>query len=481
MALHLASRLYTLLVEDQGARLWDEEGNFLAFLPDLSFGASLKIIWGEALKDYLPKNSKVQVIVAKSNLEIRCQPTPNLKSRERRDVQRRFLQRRFLQVDESSEPVNAAHAFDTDPHAEGGHQLWVAWHPDKEIKDWVAALSYAGASITFATVWQRAFLAAVEGQGPVNFLLGVDKELARLVLFHGREMVLQRVFRIPEGLDPMAPEEESQEQLSEILSEEISRTVQFVKQKFRSIAIGELQVVGLGELSKPFVERMARTRVTVKLLPESLSRFLIRGARKEQDRPAPLDLVPPEIQDAIRFRLMRVGVWMAAAIIVMGLAMAQFMLERSRSQLKESLKTAEMLRDIRKRDLEEAEKVARFRFGLLRLRMAETHQKKAVEKLESLGVQLFQAPKGLSLELVDIVQLKGEGLRYRFEIHGSASSHGRLSTGPLADYMQRLALQGIRLDPLKDVSVSDRALRLDQGGSGGERAVTRFRLTGVML
>jgi len=474
-ALRLASPLYTLLIEDRGAQLWDAEGRVLARLPEVSPGGTVKEVWGEILKEQLPKDAKVQMLLAKGNLEIMCQAAPYLSSREQNDVVLRLVH-----ADGPGQLWNYAFAFDGDPQAEGGHQLWVAWHPEREMEDWLEALVYAGASLVFATAWQRAFLSGMEGDSPIRFYLALESGSGRLLLFHGRELVLMRAFRLPEELDLFDLDDAGSEILTEIVVEEASRTIQFIKQKHRGIALEDMHIVGLPQLPAPMVDRLGRgSRLAVKHAGPFLPAFLLRGLDKERSHAGGLNLVPIHIQDATRLRLLRFTVWVAAAFMVLGLGAAQLILMQNERSLKQILVLAEGARDQRRRLTQEAELAGKLRFGLIRLRHAEQRQKGSIEQLERLGITLFGVPKGITLDKVDVTQLPGDGIRFRFEISGTALTGQRFSVGPLADYLRRLGNHpGMQLDPLRDVSVSDRTAISGQTQGPTDRAITRFKLSG---
>lgn len=475
-ALRLSAALYTLLVEDQGAELWDGEGRVLARLPELLPGQSARQRWGQLLQEHLPREAKVQFLVAKGNLEIQCQGAPYLSSREQREVAERMLQE-----EAQGQVWNSAFSFDADPQADGGHQVWVAGHPEADMEAWLTALEVPAASLVFATPWQRAFLAGMDGDQGIRFYLAAERGSCRLLLFHGRELVLMRAFRLPEDIDPAELAPEDLDLFSEIVIEEASRTVQFIKQKYRSLVLENLHLVGLPTLPPALAERLGRSvHLGVKLAGPSLPAFLLRGLERERARKGGLNLVPLHIQDALRLRVLRLTVWSAAALLVLGLGAAQVLMLRNERELGKILIAAEAAKEQRRRLTEEAEQVGKLRLGLIRVRHAEARQKAAAELLEDLGLRVFEVPSGITLEKVEVTQVPGEPLRYRFEILGTALTRQSFSMGPLADYLRRLERHpGMKLDPLGEVSVSDRTAVT--GGTQGptDRAVTRFKLTGV--
>jgi hypothetical protein len=475
--LHLASTCFTLLIEDRGAKLWDAEGQLLAMLPEVSAGETDKSIWGELLREHLPKGAEVQILVARGNLDIQCQAAPYLSVREQGEVVRRLVH-----ADGPEQTGNFAYAFDGDPLAEGGHRLWVARHPAEEMEAWLAALSYAGASLVFATPWMRAFLAGMEGDASMHFYLALEPAGGRLLLYRGRELILMRMraFPLPEGLDLYDLDDASSEILAEVVLEEASRTIQFIKQKHRSIALEDLHIVGLPALPTPLVARLERgLRLAIKSAGPSLPAFLLRGMDRERSHKGGLNLVPVHIQDARRIHLLRITVWTAAVCMLLGLGAAQAILMQNERSLKQTLASSEVARDQRRRLTQEAERVGKLRFGMLRLRHAEQRQKDSLEQLERLGITLFDVPLGITLDKVNVTQVPGDGIRFRFEISGTALTSRRLSVGPLADYLQRLENHaGMQLDPLREVSVSDRTALAGQAVGLTERAITRFKLSG---
>lgn len=485
MALHLTSSPYTLLVEDQGARVLDPGGHDLAFLPDLPMDASTRVIWGEALKDYLPRGCKAQILIARSNLEWQCQNTPYLNARERKDVVRRMGE-----ADGVTGSHNLAYAFDVDAEADGGHQLWVAWHPVAEMNHWVGALVYAGASLIFATIQQRAFLAALGEGGAVRFGLAVESGQAHLYLYSGRNLLLKRDFRMPEDVDLKTFSEADQEVLGELLGEELGRIIQYVKQKHRGLNLTELEVVGLPVIPGAFLEAVGRFRLQITSLGANVGAFWVKGMELERTLSNSLNLVPYRILEARRLRMTRIALWSAAALLFVGLVLSQMVLVYNAYTLKQVLAGAVKARDQRKQLLEEAHEAGRMRLGLVRLRHAELRQKAAIEGLESIGLDIFRVPQGVILERVEVTALEGDQIRYRFEISGYALTRKQFSIGPLADYIKQLSREGVVLDPLRDIYISDiskaeEVRARDEGQTWViepkpvDRAVARFTLTGV--
>lgn len=474
-ALRILSSPYTLVFEDQGAKVWDGDGQVLAELPDALPGATRRRAWGEILAGCLPKNAKVQILFAHGKVEIDCQDVPYLSPRERRDVAQRVTL-----TQNSPETKNLALALDVDPNAEGGHQLWIARHPEAEMQDCLGALAFAGAGLVFATAWQRAFRAAVPDELPAQIFLALESSLGRLVVFHGRGLLLMRAFRLPPGIDLEALDEAGGELLTEVVVEEAARTLQFVKQKYRGMTFEALNVVGLADSPAHLIERLGRgLRLKIASFAPSLPEFLLRGMAREKEHGG-LNLVPMEIQEALKLRVLRGAVWGAAAVILLLLGGAQGLLMRDEARLKQDLAQAEIAKLQRQKLVEEAAEAGRQRLGMIRLKRAEARQKASTEHLAQVGVLLFEVPPGISLEKVELAQIPGEAIRFHFEVTGSAITHKAFSVGPLAEYVGHLGKHpGMQLEPLREISVSDRTPINGRTLGASEMAVTRFKLLGV--
>ena len=482
-ALRLTSPLFTLIVEDQGGKLWDEEGHVIAVLPVTHPGVkeqegvvSRRHAWGEILANSLPKKAKVQILFASEKLEIICQEVPYLNSRESKEVAQRVIMAR-----EAMEPQNMAYALDVDPRAAGGHQFWVAAQPVWEVQDCVRALLAARAEVVFATPWQRAFQRAAMDGRPTGFYLALEAGLGRLLLFNGGGLLLMRAFRLPEEIALEALNDSSSKLLTDIVGEEVGRTLHFVKQKHRSIAFDELDVVGLAELPVALVERLERgLHIAAKSLAPSVSEFILKGVAREKSRKGALNLVPVEIRNAQRLHFFYAVVWSAAAFVMAGLGLALLLLFRDEARLKQDVVLAEKARDLRRRLSEEGAQIRKQRLGLIRLRLAEHRQKAATEQLERLGVLLLDVPKGVTVEKIETMQVVGDAVLFRFEVTGTAITRRAFSVGPLAEYVARLGRhQGMKLDPLREISVSDRTPLSGQALGNTEKAVTQFKIQGV--
>lgn len=468
---------FTLLIEARGAQLWSGEGALLAELPDLPAGPELRRAWGEGLAAHLPPGADVQLLLHHGNLEVTCQEVPFLNPKERREAGARLVA-----AQGGAEAFNWSAGLDPDAFAEGGHQLWVAGHPAEEMRAWLGALRNAKANLVFATPWQRTMLSGL-GEDPAapkdRLVLGLEAEGGHLLYFKGRGLVLQRDFRLPEGVDPAALDEGSGEMLVEAVAEELSRTVQYLKQKHRGAAIDTLHLVGVPELPAGLEERLGRgLRLKLKVLGPEFRAFLLHGAGLERGRKDALNLVPQEVLEARKLRALRLGVWAAAIAVLALCAGLTLVLLGQERMAKLEAERAEGARDQRRALAQTQAQVMRTRFPLLRLRAAEQRQGQAVHQLASLTETLFRVPEGVTLESLEIQQLPGEGLRYRFTVEGVARTRTRFSVGPLADYMARLAARpGLALSPQKQVEVLDGRPEADK--EPDERALTRFTLEGT--
>ena len=121
-----APSLFTLVLQDHGFQLWDGTGGILAQ------GAELLDDEAQAaLRRALPPRAAVQLLVAGSGMQVQCQDVPALAPGEAREVLRRLLPQ------EDGEPRNLAFSLVPDPLSEGGHVLWRAGHPRREMDTWV--------------------------------------------------------------------------------------------------------------------------------------------------------------------------------------------------------------------------------------------------------------------------------------------------------------------------------------------------------
>lgn len=475
-ALRLGSALSTLVLAGTEAQLWDGEGRLLGALGAESPGPSRRRAWAAVLRELLPREARVQILVRDGELEVECQEAPYLSPRECQEALRRFS------AAGSASHLDWACVLDADPLAEGGHRLWIVKQDRRLMEDAVEALASIGAVPVFATAWPRAFLASLPPGASTRFVLALEQGLGRILLFEGRSLLLTRMFRLPEEIRIADLDEAGEEILAVLLGEELARTLQFVKQKFRGVAVRQLELMGLPEALPDLEARLRRAlNLELKGLPGLLESRLLAGMASERGARHVLNLLPAEVQDARKLRLLRLTVWSAAAVVCLGLLGGQALLNREGRALERAVDEARESRDRRVRLLAEAEGVARLRAGLLRVRLAERMQKASAERIEALGLLLFRVPEGMTLDRVSLLPSPG-GADLRLEVEGSALTRKAFSVGPLAEYLARLnAHAGLQMEPLQEVSVSDRiSVQGGREADSRERAVTRFRLKGVV-
>lgn len=475
MATLLPTHPFTLFVGDARVELWNPEGEVLCLLPQAEAGATVRSAWLPLLQEHLPAKAPLQVLLQHANLSVVCQDVPFLSPRERREAGERLMA-----AEGGGETLNAGAGLDVDPHADGGHQLWVAAHPAWEMREWLGALQGVAAQLVYVGPWQRALLAglgATEHKDRLVLVLEVGR--GNLLYFRGRALVQQRTFRIPDDVDPAVLDEAASEVLLEVVVEELSRTLQFIKQKHRGVAFTEVAVVGLAALPGALEDRLARgLRIKAALASPDTRRLMVVGANHERALKDGLTLVPLEVQEAARLRALRLGVWTAAALVSLLCGGGWFLLRAQEKTLATDVAQAEVALQRFRGLLEERDRAARARFPLVRLRAAEARQAQATRQLTDLADLLMEVPAGVRLERVEVFQLPGEGVAHRFTVSGVARTRRDFSVGPLADYLARLARgKGLQLQPLRDVQVLD-ALAEGQG-SPAESALARFTLEGV--
>lgn len=462
------SRLHTLLVLDQGALLLDGAGEPLLELPE---GAET----APALRQALPAKAAVQLIFANSRVAVRCLDTPALTRREQAEVRQRLARAAPVQ-----DEANAATALDPDPMADGGHVLWLASQPRREMDHWLELLAQASATPVAALPWQRALLAAGRQEAGHALYLTLEPGTGRLLFFRGRNLRFTRMFPLPPALDHRPWNPEATREFCRVAGEELGLLLQFIQQKQRGADLATLFTVGLGPTPGPEVEAMAQgLGLTLESLGPDLPAFLVAGAGRERQRKGWLDLIPLAVREARRRRTLRTVVRISAAAMILLGGGAKVLLARAEAALEREAVRAESALAQRQEVIRQGDAAARLRFGLLRVRRAEARQKQATEQLEQLGLSLFQAPEGVELQKVEISQLPGDDLRLRFQLDGSARTLGGFSLGALAAYFSHLAGRpGLKLEPLRQVTV------VDQRGAEGpapapEQAVTRFHLGGT--
>ncbi|MDR3672447.1 MAG: hypothetical protein P4L36_16480 [Holophaga sp.] len=453
----MSAQPFTLRLLDHGARLMDGAGHLLAELKEPDTAGA------DALRELLPPRAPVQLLLGGALLQ--CAEVPALAPRERRDVARRLAP--------GQDGMLTAQALDADPLAEGGHVLWMAAHPRRELDRWLELLAQARARPVFAVPWQRALLAAGRPEEAGALYLTLEPGAAHLLFFRGRNLRFTRVFPPPPELDLREPGEAGIRALGQVVAEELSLLLQFLQQKHRGWTPTALFGVGLPEAAEPAMAALGRSLgLDFSPLGPDLAAFLLEGAARERRRKNGLDLIPQELRDARKRGLFRAVVWGAvAALVALGGATEGFLLHHERILLREAVK-AEAAREQRRALAQSGEEAARLRFGLLRLRRAEERQKRAVEGLEQLGVQLLQAPRGLVLQKVEVAQVPGDEVENRFQVDGWARTRKALSLGFLVAYYRRLArFPGMKLAPLHNVRVQDQS-ELEPG-------ITRFHLEGT--
>jgi hypothetical protein len=456
-----ASHTFVLSLEDQGALLRNLDGQVLDRLPDA--GPDRRLAWAESLKAHAKRGDELILLLGHAGLTVQCQDAPYLSATELRDTSRRMAAAEGAGI-----PVTVGAALDNDPQAEGGHVLWVAFHPRKEMQDLVAAADDAGMRLVQACPWARAITKGLDlAERPKDhMLLALDGETARLFVFKGSSLVLQRAFRLPEG--------EDEEVHLERLALELGRIQQFIKQRQKGLAVDHLILVGL-EPPAPFVERLRSMRLKVVAGPAHLWPVLARGIARE--RKGGMNLVPYSVLEAERRRLARVMLWTAAILTVGLFAGGVFLLRWAEEQRAEAATRMEETLAQRKALQAQRHAVVGARVPLLRLRMIEQRQSQSIQALGRLGALLLEAPDGVVLEKVEIQQVPGDAIQHRFHVEGTALTAPSFSTGPLAIYLGRVQSQrGIVLEPLKEVQVLDRQ---DETSAKIDRqAVARFAFDG---
>jgi hypothetical protein len=470
---------YTLLIEDRGARLWGAEGTTLAELPAMSPGPDRRRAWGELLQKALPPKARVELLLAHGQLVIQCQEAPFLRLKEQQEVGARLGAASF-----GGEAFNLGCALDLDSFAEGGHQLWVAAQPEGEILEWLGALRQAGgAEMLCAAPMAWVLLKALDGlqAWPKDRLvLALERDTARIFFYRGQGLAFSRSFRLPDQVDVNALGETGEEVFTAVVGEEIARVLQFIKQKHRGVSLETLNLVGLPSLSKDHQASLDRAlRLKVRLVAPSLPHFLRGGLDAERDRRGTLNMVPQEVLDVRRTRLLRVAAWASALLmVVLGAGLFLWLQAAERAKIAEA-DQAEAMREQRRARFQERERAVRARFGPLRVRFAEQNQARAIQQLEGLGICLLEVPKGIVLERVEVVQNQANPLQWRFTVAGTALSEGSFSVSPLAQYVAHLrAHPGLQLWPIREVSVSDRGTQGPRSDAD-QRAVTTFVLEGI--
>jgi hypothetical protein len=457
---------FLLFLEDHGTRVLTPDGLELGLIREVPEGAGHRLQWAEELKRLLPRGASVQACVGLSSLSVQCQEAPLMPAREAGDVALRVAV-----AEHPGEAMLVGHALEVDAEARGGHIHWTAYLPASDLRGWASALEAAGTDWVQASAWPRALLKALPqaaGAPRDRVVLALAPHMGRLVFFRGPSLILQRSFRLSEGL--------SQEEILELSVEETARTLQFYKQKFRGPVPGNLVVVGAATLPEALDRRLQAMGLTTNCAPESLDEILLRGLAVERSGHG-LDLRPGHVQEAHRRRTLK-----AVLVLTTVALLAAFILGGGLVRTREKVLEAEATRveaELARRLAADQGRlrVVAARVPLLRLRAAEQRQAQSTERISRLATTLLGAPLGLELQKVEIQQHPGQEAELAFQVSGTALTESSFSVGPLAGYVSGLQrFPGLSLDPLREVSVSDRIV-------AGEpeiptRALTRFALSG---
>ncbi len=455
---------FVLVMEDQGAALRDGDGGLLVALPGVAAGPQRRSEWGSALRGVIPRGSELRVALGQSSLSVNCQGAPFLGASELRDTARR------MGAAEGGGTAATGAALDADPEAEGGHVLWVATLPSREMHDLVALAEDLDLRFTLAAPWARLLQRGLEG-GPAlprdRMVLALDGGQGRLCVFMGPGLLLQRTFRVPE--------DEDEETRLERVIQELARTLQFAKQRQRNLRVEHLLLVGMEAPSAPFLDRLKGLHLTAHEGPGDLWPVLWRGL--ERERKGGLNLVPVEVLEAQSRKVARLVLWVAS-FLALGLMGAMWgWLRWSVDQRGRDADQMEATLVQRKALQAQRHEVVGARVPLWRLRVAAARQIRGGQTRGRLGALLREAPAGVALEKVEVLQAPGEALRYRFVVTGTALTEPSFSTGPLSLYLARLqACPGLELLPMREVQVLDR--REEGGAKIDQRAVARFTVEG---
>ena len=457
---------FLLFLEDHGARVLTPDGLDLGLIRDTPEGPGRRTQWAEELRRLLPKGASVQACVGLSSLSVQCQETPPMPAKEALDVARRVVA-----TENPGEPMLVGHALDVDAEARGGHVHWTAYLPASHLSGWASALEAADLDWVQASAWPRALLKALPQGADAprdRVVLALAPQLGRLLFFRGPSLVLQRTFRLSEGL--------SLEDSLELSVEETARTLQFYKQKFRGTVPGDLVVVGAASLPEALDRRLRALGLATSCAPESLDDLLLLGLAQERS-PQGLDLRPGHGQASHRRRTLKAVLVLAAMGVLVAFILGGGLVRGREKALEAEAARVEAELARRLASDQGRLRVVAARSPLLRLRAAEQRAAQSTERISRLATSLFSAPPGLELEKVEIQQHPGPGADLAFQVSGTALTESSFSVGPLAGYVSDLQrLSGLALDPLQEVSVSDRI----QAGEPGvpTRALTRFTLSG---
>ena len=460
--------LLTILVDDQGAWVRDQEGQLLGRLPDAAPGVERQAAWALALRAFAPTGTEVQLLFGHSNLTTQCQEVPFLSAKEVREVAARLTS-----ASNAAIPQQTAGVLDVDSSAEGGHILWVAGLPKSEINDWMEAIAGASLSCAYALPTQRAMLRGMEDVEELpadRLVLTLERGYqGHLYVFHGRSLALARAFLVPED----------EEAANEVVFEEVSRLLQFYKQKNRGITFTNLYLLGMRHLSMALQNRIqGALRLSTAVLSTDLWPLLLKGLAAERHRKNGLNLVPLEIQEALQRKLLKGVVWTAATLMLLLFIAGGILLYFQQRSLRfEANRAVSALAQREARSTVEG-RIVEARLPLLRTRLAEQRQRDATRSISRLAKALLQTPAGIQLEQVAISQIAGEQVAHHFKVSGLSLTDKLFSVGPLAAYAEAISREaGVQLAPITQVSVSD---RIDEAASTfDQQAITRFTLEGT--
>ena len=459
----------TLLIDDQGAGLYLESGELLGRMPEAEPGPERRAAWASALREWVAAGTEVQLILAHAGLLLQCQDAPFLNAAEARDVAVRVFA-----AETGTANLRSAAALDADALADGGHVLWLAAHPKEEMTDWLGAIQGAACAPAFAIPFQRALLQGLDSLWDLpqdRIVLAVDQgREAHLCIFHGRSLSLLRSFKLPEA----------EAEAEELVFEEVSRLLQFFKQKNRQMAFKAIHILGLADLSGPFQARIqGALRLEATLLDAEVWPVLQEGLRKERGRKDGLNLLPLEIQEAGRRKVFQSLVWVASAILAVLFLGASSVLFTQELLLAGEVARAEKLLADREAHTAEEGRTVQARLPLLRVKLAEQRQGQAVAAMARLGSAIFEAPAGIQLEKVELLEAPGATGAHSFKVTGLAFTERSFSVGPLAQYLIAVSrLPGVTLEPVSELSISDRVVAGADKGLD-QMAITRFTLKGV--
>jgi hypothetical protein len=205
---------------------------------------------------------------------------------------------------------------------------------------------------------------------------------------------------------------------------------------------------------------------------------LQEGLRRERGRKDGLNLLPLELQEASQRRVFRNLIWAASSVLALLFVGAGLFLYSQEALLEREVARAAALLAEREARTADEERTVQARLPLLRAKLAERRQERAMVALGALGAAIFRPPTGIQLEKVEILETPGDEVGHGFQITGLAFTEASFSVGPLAQYLLALGRQtGVQLQPVTEVTISDRVLE-GRDKQVEQRAITRFTLKG---